>query len=112
MSQFVYSIYDLKGCCHDRVFCSVHDSDAVRLFDQLVFSQDSPYRNYCEDFVLCLIGSFDPSSGAIVSLPVKQLTTVMERQVFFEALQRIRQAKVDKTVCDHEVSNEVQNVQD
>lgn len=112
MSQFVYSIYDLKGCCHDRVFCSVHDSDAVRLFDQLVFSEGSPYRNYGEDYVLCLIGSFDPSSGSLVSLPVKQLTTVMERQVYFEAYQRLRQARADQLVRDLKQPEEVQHVQD
>ena len=110
MSQFLYAIKDLKGSCYDRVFSCSHDSDAIRLFDQLVFSPGSPYRDYGEDFVLALLGSFDPSSGSVISLPIKQLTTVMERQVFFEALQRIRQAKVDAAVCDHE-SSEVSDVQ-
>lgn len=113
MSQFLYAIHDLKGSCYDRVFSCAHDSDAVRLFDQLVFSDGSPYRDYGEDFVLVVIGSFDPSSGSVLSVPVKQLTTVMERQVFFEALQRIRQAKVTNIVRDHELAQEVNHaVQD
>lgn len=112
MSQFLYAIHDLKGSCYDRVFSCSHDSDAVRLFDQLVFSPNSPYRDYGEDFVLVVIGSFDPSSGSVLSVPVKQLTTVMERQVFFEALNRVRQVKVENCVRDHEAVKEVDHVQD
>ena len=106
----IFTIKDLKGNCYDTLFTAASVSDGVRLFDQLVFSQNSKIGNYCEDYAIVHLGSFCSSSATFNLVEPRVICTAEERKIQWDVIRKIRDQKVERELAiQSEVENEIPN---
>lgn len=96
----LYAIMDLKGSTYGNVFDAVSDADAVRVFDSFVLSENTPYYQYCEDFALVSICSFDPASGNCSDFGTRLIASAIQRRIEHEASQKFFGLRVDHKVTE------------
>lgn len=92
MEQNLYSIYDSKGCFYGCPFSAVNDGLALRVFHSLIFSPDTDYSRYPEDFCLFHVGVFDNNSSVITSCNPRLIISADQAIRNVKALQLSRQA--------------------
>lgn len=63
----VYSVFDKAVRAFDRPFYCRADGEAVRVFQDAVNASDSPFFKHPGDYELYVIGTFDPSTGALTA---------------------------------------------
>lgn len=102
----LYSVFDKKGCCYDLVFLASGDADAIRTCDTMVFSRESQFSQYPEDFDLYCVGSFDSRTGVCESSLSRFVMNFQDRVVFSEVQRRIFEDKV-KTLKEKSLCREV-----
>ena len=85
MKTKMYSIFDKQACYYCPPFFAKTDGEAQRLvYDAVVYGEENMLRKYPTDFSLCLIGSFDDSTGSFDSLIQPQV--LLGNLVFAEVI--------------------------
>lgn len=67
MELTYYSIYDSKALCFSQPFLSINNDVAERSFYDLANDNISQISKFPEDFSLFILGTFNDSTGLIVS---------------------------------------------
>ena len=67
MLNGVFAVYDVQAESYMKPIFTPTKGLAVRSFMDAVNDPNSPFAKYPDDFRLCEIGTFDESTGALVS---------------------------------------------
>lgn len=73
MKQQVYSIRDQKVGMFNSPFFNKTHGEAERNFTELIRDDKSMPNKYPEDYTLYHLGTYDPETGLISSLPEPQM---------------------------------------
>lgn len=72
MTVSVYSIFDVKGKSFANPYFMLHDGQALRAFSDVVEDKSTVIARHPSDYKLYKIGTYDPTSGVLVGLPVPE----------------------------------------
>lgn len=61
----IFAIYDLKSASYKQPFPDLSTVNALRSFSQAVNGSDSLLAQYCDDFCLMELATFDQDTGRI-----------------------------------------------
>lgn len=79
MKTVLLSIYDKKAEDFGPVYTSKNRATATREFTSAC--NDNPnFKNYPEDYALCIVGEFDTTTGIIT--PATEIKTLAEAEMF------------------------------
>ena len=63
----VYSVYDVKAEAYTPFFSERTDGLAIRTIENAMSNPESNLARHCSDFELHCLGTFDVSSGKLIS---------------------------------------------
>lgn len=75
MIKMIYSIHDNKTGCFLDTFNDTHDESAKRAFTEACSDPKSRLNRFPNDFDLYRLGTFDTSSGRVLSADVPEKIT-------------------------------------
>lgn len=83
MKLDMFSILDGKSGIYNQPFPAVSRGVALRMFTDLVNDPKSPIGRHPEDYTICELGSFEDSTGVLVShaspIPLGNASAFMAR---------------------------------
>lgn len=84
----IFSVRDVKADAYGNLICCPTAGLATRAFADACASPQSPMAQYPSDYSMYELGSFDPSSGVVVGLPVPKFIASATEMI--KELKRVR----------------------